>query len=155
MNLRAMIQVLLKHPVISERSGTSARSHSDKPQSENNADPADASRLILMEQRVAALQKKLEEKEAQPTIWIETLNVEHLVVEQVDLNNNFGQLGIKELNGRLNIGTTYSAAPEARQQHPASGSSDNEPPGFEPAAQGGGNAATSPKVSMRARSNGG
>jgi hypothetical protein len=42
-----------------------------------------------------------------PPIVIEKLNVERLVVDKVELNNNFGQLGIKELKGRLNIGATY------------------------------------------------
>ncbi|MED1205744.1 hypothetical protein [Heyndrickxia acidicola] len=43
----------------------------------------------------------------QPPIVVEKLNVERLVIDKVELNNNFGQLGIKELKGRLNIGATY------------------------------------------------
>ena len=32
-----------------------------------------------------------------------------VLLDKIDLSNNFGQLGIKDLTGHLNIGTTYSA----------------------------------------------
>lgn len=47
------------------------------------------------------------EKESPPTILIEQLKVEQIVIHHIDYANNFGQLGIKELTGKLNIGTNY------------------------------------------------
>ncbi|NHC17922.1 hypothetical protein G6554_06510 [Bacillus sp. MM2020_4] len=46
-------------------------------------------------------------KESSPTIQIEHLQVDKIVIEHLDYANNFGQLGIKELSGKLNIGSTY------------------------------------------------
>ncbi|RDI43171.1 hypothetical protein [Falsibacillus pallidus] len=40
-------------------------------------------------------------------INIENLNVDKVIVESLEYSNNFGQLGIKELTGKLNIGTSY------------------------------------------------
>ncbi|WP_040208617.1 hypothetical protein [Neobacillus jeddahensis] len=42
-----------------------------------------------------------------PTIQIDHLQVDKIVIEHLDYANNFGQLGIKELSGKLNIGSTY------------------------------------------------
>ncbi|WP_413309418.1 hypothetical protein AA0X95_12885 [Bacillus sp. 1P10SD] len=47
------------------------------------------------------------ERESPPNILIEQLKVDQIVIHHVDYANNFGQLGIKELSGRLNIGTNY------------------------------------------------
>jgi hypothetical protein len=47
------------------------------------------------------------EKENAPTITIEHLRVDKIIIEHLDYANNFGQLGIKELSGKLNIGTSY------------------------------------------------
>lgn len=41
------------------------------------------------------------------TTYIEFLNVENLVVERYEQSNNFGALGIKSLEGKLNIGANY------------------------------------------------
>ncbi|PKR86842.1 hypothetical protein [Heyndrickxia camelliae] len=60
-----------------------------------------------MESAVQELHKQKKEEVLQPPIVVERLNVEKLIVDKVELNNNFGQLGIKELKGRLNIGATY------------------------------------------------
>lgn len=40
---------------------------------------------------------------------IEKINIEKIIIDKYELNNNFGQLGIKELKGRLNIGATYGS----------------------------------------------
>jgi hypothetical protein len=45
--------------------------------------------------------------EAQPVIKIEHLTVDRIMIEKLDYANNFGQLGIKELSGKLNIGSSY------------------------------------------------
>ncbi|MGV3464556.1 MAG: hypothetical protein ACO1OT_04605 [Heyndrickxia sp.] len=60
-----------------------------------------------MENMVQELREQKKEETIQPPIVVERLNVERLIVDKVELNNNFGQLGIKELKGRLNIGATY------------------------------------------------
>jgi hypothetical protein len=47
------------------------------------------------------------EKDSPPTVQINHLQVDQIVIEHLDYANNFGQVGIKELSGRLNIGSTY------------------------------------------------
>ncbi|MCM3568877.1 hypothetical protein [Neobacillus mesonae] len=42
-------------------------------------------------------------------IIIEKINIEKIILDKYELNNNFGQLGIKELKGKLNIGATYGS----------------------------------------------
>ncbi|WHY84253.1 hypothetical protein QNH39_16465 [Neobacillus novalis] len=48
-------------------------------------------------------------KTKEPPIIIEKINIEKIIVDKYELNNNFGQLGIKELTGKLNIGATYGS----------------------------------------------
>lgn len=48
-------------------------------------------------------------KEKDPPIIIEKINIEKIILDKYELNNNFGQLGIKELKGKLNIGATYGS----------------------------------------------
>ena len=43
------------------------------------------------------------------SIIIENVTIENLNIDQADLSSNFGQLGINELSGQLNIGTTYQS----------------------------------------------
>ncbi len=53
------------------------------------------------------------------TTYIEFLNVEKLVIDRYEQSNNFGALGIKSLEGRLNIGANYadpSQLPEEAQE---------------------------------------
>ncbi|MFD0049497.1 hypothetical protein ACFVHQ_09235 [Actinomycetes bacterium NPDC127524] len=40
-------------------------------------------------------------------IKIESLRVDKIIVEKLEYSNNFGQLGINELTGKLNIGASY------------------------------------------------
>lgn len=47
------------------------------------------------------------QKEQPPGIKIEHLQVDQIIIEHLDYANNFGQLGIRELSGKLNIGTSY------------------------------------------------
>jgi hypothetical protein len=44
-----------------------------------------------------------------PPIFIEKIHIDKIVLDKYELNNNFGQLGIKELKGKLNIGATYGS----------------------------------------------
>ncbi len=48
-----------------------------------------------------------EKKEEPPTITIENVRIDKVVIEKLDYANNFGQLGIKDLSGKLNIGTSF------------------------------------------------
>lgn len=42
-----------------------------------------------------------------PPIVVEKLHIEKISIEKFQLSNNFGALGIKELQGKLNIGANY------------------------------------------------
>jgi hypothetical protein len=59
-------------------------------------------------QEKANLQKD-EQIIKEPPIIIEKINIEKIILDKYELNNNFGQLGIKELKGKLNIGATYGS----------------------------------------------
>lgn len=48
-------------------------------------------------------------KDREPPIIIEKINIEKIIFDKYELNNHFGQLGIKELKGKLNIGATYGS----------------------------------------------
>ena len=48
-------------------------------------------------------------KTQEPPIIIEKITIEKIILDKFELNNNFGQLGIKELKGKLNIGATYGS----------------------------------------------
>jgi hypothetical protein len=45
----------------------------------------------------------------EPPIIIEKIHIDKILLDKYELNNNFGQLGIKELKGKLNIGATYGS----------------------------------------------
>lgn len=81
-------------------------------------------KISELEKKIAGLEENLKEvKERQiippkstdppqnnedpPTIKIEHLQVDQIIIEHLDYANNFGQLGIKDLSGKLNIGTSY------------------------------------------------
>jgi hypothetical protein len=77
-------------------------------------------KLSSLEMNIEELKKSLETFEKQtssdmvikstdPPIIIEKINIEKIIFDKYELNNNFGQLGIKELKGKLNIGATYGS----------------------------------------------
>ena len=77
-------------------------------------------KLISLEMNIEELKKSLqtsqekclqdgEAKTKDPPIIIEKINIEKIILDKYELNNNFGQLGIKELKGKLNIGATYGS----------------------------------------------
>ncbi|MED4227631.1 hypothetical protein [Neobacillus cucumis] len=77
-------------------------------------------KLISLEMNIEELKKSLqtsqqnwlkesEVKTKDPPIIIEKINIEKIILDKYELNNNFGQLGIKELKGKLNIGATYGS----------------------------------------------
>ncbi|TDK58898.1 hypothetical protein E2K98_22075 [Bacillus salipaludis] len=63
--------------------------------------------LAIQEQEKVTQEKIIHHKE--PPIIIEKINIEKIILDKYELNNNFGQLGIKELKGKLNIGATYGS----------------------------------------------
>jgi hypothetical protein len=92
----------------------------------NHDKPANQKKLMHLENKIAELEAVLKKdkqellqkihavtnekgkvKEEQPTFKIEHLQIDKIVIEKLDYANNFGQLGIKELSGKLNIGTSY------------------------------------------------
>ncbi|MGJ7909545.1 hypothetical protein [Neobacillus sp. LXY-1] len=78
-------------------------------------------KFTVLEQKIAELESSLKEvkskrdpplnpkkeTESIPVIHVTHLTVENINIEKLDYANNFGQLGIKELTGKLNIGTSY------------------------------------------------
>jgi hypothetical protein len=78
-------------------------------------------RILELEKRITRLEIELnenkkeylpsddpkKEQDVQPTVKIEHLQIDKFIIEKLDYANNFGQLGIKELSGKLNIGTSY------------------------------------------------
>ena len=69
-------------------------------------------------QYVAAVPPSDSDSDKTPII-IEYLNVEKIEVDRYEQSNNFGALGIKSLEGKLNIGANYGLAdtlPEEKQK---------------------------------------
>ncbi|MGZ4159751.1 MAG: hypothetical protein ACXVNF_02975 [Neobacillus sp.] len=72
---------------------------------ESNIEELKKSLLAFQEQK----QQQMAVKTNDPPIIIEKINIEKIILDKYELNNNFGQLGIKELKGKLNIGATYGS----------------------------------------------
>ncbi|RXT04825.1 hypothetical protein [Ammoniphilus sp. CFH 90114] len=49
----------------------------------------------------------LKDVEKSRSIIVENLNIEKIIVDRVHYENNIGTIGIKELEGKLNIGANY------------------------------------------------
>ncbi|TDL80097.1 hypothetical protein [Peribacillus frigoritolerans] len=71
-------------------------------------------KVDFLEKEVSSLVKQLAKEQVKDvfqsesrSIIIENVTIENLNIDSADLSSNFGQLGIKELSGQLNIGTTY------------------------------------------------
>ncbi|WP_134703149.1 hypothetical protein [Ammoniphilus sp. YIM 78166] len=66
--------------------------------------------LFKMNERLRNLEneiKLLKDVERSRNIIVENLNIEKLIVDKVNYENNIGTIGIKELEGKLNIGANY------------------------------------------------
>lgn len=72
-------------------------------------------KIKSLEKEISQMKKEPKQTETivekEPPIIIEKINIERVYLDKYELNNNFGQLGIKELKGRLNIGATYGTDP--------------------------------------------
>lgn len=85
----------------------------------NDAEKELRKKITSLEKNVSELEKSLQylkeqnqpekDMKKEPPIIIEKINIEKIVLDKYELNNNFGQLGIKELKGKLNIGATYGS----------------------------------------------
>ncbi|MEH7124808.1 hypothetical protein V7127_16405 [Bacillus sp. JJ1773] len=66
-------------------------------------------KIQFLEEKVIFLEKQNQrELHSQgPTFIVDHLSVENISVEKMEYANNFEQLGIKELSGKLSIGTSY------------------------------------------------
>jgi len=74
-------------------------------------------KISLLESSLSEVKTKAEAKtvtipsensnNSSPTVHIDHLQVDKIIIERLDYANNFGQLGIRELSGKLNIGSTY------------------------------------------------
>ncbi|WP_040208671.1 hypothetical protein [Neobacillus jeddahensis] len=85
---------------------------------ENDYEKELKKKLLSLEKNIIELKKSLQTfqnqnsidkdvKVKEPPIIIEKINIEKIILDKFELNNNLGQLGIKELKGKLNIGATY------------------------------------------------
>ncbi|MFY4775481.1 hypothetical protein [Metabacillus sp. RGM 3146] len=66
--------------------------------------------------------------ETLPMLYVEKIHIETLHMKEVDLSNNLGQLGVKELTGQLFIGTTYGKEADVKDKN-VSGEKEEEPEG--------------------------
>lgn len=72
---------------------------------EKNIEELQKSLVTFQEDKINNAQAPIQ----QPPIIIEKINIEKIILDKYELNNNLGQLGIKELKGKLNIGATYGS----------------------------------------------
>ncbi|WKB34673.1 hypothetical protein QS257_11890 [Terrilactibacillus sp. S3-3] len=63
--------------------------------------------LLRLESELQQLSEQNQQSPPPSPIIIEKVNVEKIFVDKIEHNNNFGALGIKHLEGRLNIGANY------------------------------------------------
>ncbi|KFM94603.1 MAG: hypothetical protein E7L01_23960 [Paenibacillus macerans] len=68
--------------------------------------------LQKLRRTMVKLAEAEEQRQKQPPIHIETLDIEKVLIDRVVTNNNIGALGVKELAGRLNIGANYGQGAE-------------------------------------------
>lgn len=64
-------------------------------------------RLGHLEEKVMELEQFCQQEQNIPSIVIEQLYVEKIMVDKLEHTNNFGALGIQTLSGMLNIGANY------------------------------------------------
>ncbi|WP_433742492.1 hypothetical protein [Falsibacillus pallidus] len=73
--------------------------------------------LTQLSKEIKKLRKEIKKisEENKQSILMETVNIEKLIIERYETNNHLGQLGIKELHGKLYIGATYGENSERKQ----------------------------------------
>lgn len=62
---------------------------------------------LHLKQLQAELSELKKDNDGTPPVVIEHINIETLRIDKYDLTNNFANLGIKDLHGKLNIGANY------------------------------------------------
>lgn len=148
MNLVQKINRWLRQPPEPprERTGTGGPSPASKPDGPDQRQLAALERRIAelaalerrfselpaMERRIAELEGRLREQEAnakvkaasgsthatEPPIVIQHLTVEKLLVDKLQYELNFGALGIRELQGTLNIGSNFGVGANTEKSFP-------------------------------------
>ena len=67
-------------------------------------------RVTELEKAVRKLESLCHQKPVPECILsVEKIHVDKVIVERFELNNNFANLGIKDLRGTMNIGATYGS----------------------------------------------
>ncbi|WP_128894790.1 hypothetical protein [Longirhabdus pacifica] len=64
--------------------------------------------LTKIEGQLNSLVYKMEQGVIQPPVKVENIHVDHISLDKLEFNNNFKQLEVNELTGKLNIGANYS-----------------------------------------------
>ncbi|MBU8878540.1 hypothetical protein BGM26_05995 [Bacillus sp. FJAT-29790] len=75
---------------------------------ENQADILN--RISVIEEKLSSFQTEVngkEKKGSEQSVIIKEIRIDKFYLDKYEQNNNFAQLGIKELSGVLNIGATY------------------------------------------------
>ena len=95
-------------------------------------------RLAKLETIVNGLQQ-LSKQQENPDyhVSIDQVYIEKIVVDKLELNNNFGTLGIKELQGTLNIGANYgfTRAPRSGENKQQGDDTEKAKPSGSPSLQ--------------------
>jgi|GEM_PF-6954369 len=87
-------------------------------------------RVTELEKTVGRLQAMRNQDAADYLIKVEHIHVDKVIVERFDLSNNFANLGIKDLQGCMNIGAVYGAgATPPVNLKPDDGGENNEDAG--------------------------
>lgn len=95
-------------------------------------------KIRMLEKNIEALELKMDsrtdkpeqqQEPIQPPIVVEKLHIEKISIDKFELSNNFGALGIKELQGKLNIGANYGEGfPFSKKSSSADPSEDRSDP---------------------------
>ncbi|WLR43361.1 hypothetical protein LC087_04030 [Bacillus carboniphilus] len=100
-----------------------------------------------LENKIDHLTEKIEELKQKQSVIVEQINVDKIIIEKYEQSNNFGQLGIKQLEGKLNIGATYSYDKDELKKS----EKEEQPKEQANQKQSKGKKQTNPKVRMRSR----
>lgn len=74
---------------------------------ENITIPHLQSKIKALEDQLSLLQKYYLSSAAAPPIVFQEFSIERVFLDKYEQTNNLGQLGIRELNGKLHIGAVY------------------------------------------------
>ncbi|WP_442597945.1 hypothetical protein [Neobacillus sp. D3-1R] len=67
--------------------------------------------LVSLKNDIQQMKMDQEETTTKQPIIFNEYKIEHVTIDNYEVNNNIAQLGIKDLGGQLNIGATYGKVP--------------------------------------------